>query len=890
MKILVIEDDEGIAQVLSVILASQNYAVEVAADGQAGWALLEAFDYDLVLLDVMLPKLDGVTLCRQIRARGLHMPVLLLTGCDSSHDKAIGLDAGADDYVVKPFDPEELVARVRALLRRGATMAQPVLEWGDLRLDPSSCEVTFGTQPLLLTPKEYALLELFLRNGRRVFSCGMILEHLWSYEEMPGEDAVRTHIKGLRQKLKVAGLPADLVETVYGIGYRLKPREADGPPAIAPAKSKAKSANKPAKRAETVDPRPGLAPAANRDAAQDTGVPTALSQMHEPAQNQLQAGMNQIWQRFQGRVCEQVAVLEQAVSALEQKALAPDLRQQATQESHTLAGSLGTFGLPEGSRLARQIEVALQGQPPPAGSSLRQDAVADLRAWVMALRQEVEHSQSRLPQAELLSGVLPLSSLSEADCPLLLIVDSDRRLTEQLTVEAATWGFAVEVAASLTRARDQIFAEPPDIVLLDPAISPNTAESLSLLTELSQQVPPIPVIIFTAHSNLAERLDVARLGGRSFLQKSTALAKVLETVDHVLHRAEQAKAKVMVVDDDPILLAIVRSLLEPWGLNVTTLANPLQFWEVLEATAPDLLILDIEMPQIGGLELCQIVRNDSRWSGLPVLFLTSHTDAAIVNQVFAVGADDFVNKPIVGPELVTRIINRLERIRFLRNLAETDPLTKLANRQKSVQDLNTFLHLAERQNQCFCLAVLDLDHFKQVNDHHGHAAGDEVLSYVGQLLRRSFRAEDVLARWGGEEFVIALYGMTKQEGVQRLAKLLKSLRQYTFTAPTATVSARKPPMAAAADPALAGQSSGDQASHQFQITLSAGVAQYPEDGADLHTLYQAADTALYQAKSAGRDRIVAIEPANVEGIASTATHAAVTKPQGNHSEFLRRRS
>lgn len=139
------------------------------------------------MLDVMLPKLDGISLCRRLRSQGYQMPILLLTGRDSSHEKAIGLDAGADDYLVKPFDREELVARVRALLRRGTLTSTPVLEWGNLRFDPSSCEVTYGTRPLQLTPKEYSLLELFLRNSRRVFSCSAILDHLWSYESTPGE-------------------------------------------------------------------------------------------------------------------------------------------------------------------------------------------------------------------------------------------------------------------------------------------------------------------------------------------------------------------------------------------------------------------------------------------------------------------------------------------------------------------------------------------------------------------------------------------------------------------------------------------------------------------------------------------------------------------------------
>src|SRR5689334_1324215 len=135
MKILPVEDDELNAYALTAVLTNQNYAAEVASDGEAAWDLIQTYDYDLILLDVMLPKLDGISLCRQIRSNGLQMPILLLTGCDRSHEKAIGLDAGADDYVVKPFEQEELVARVRALLRRGGTTSQPVLEWGNLRLN-----------------------------------------------------------------------------------------------------------------------------------------------------------------------------------------------------------------------------------------------------------------------------------------------------------------------------------------------------------------------------------------------------------------------------------------------------------------------------------------------------------------------------------------------------------------------------------------------------------------------------------------------------------------------------------------------------------------------------------------------------------------------------------
>jgi diguanylate cyclase (GGDEF)-like protein len=787
MRILVVEDNESLSRTLSNILTHQNYAVESTANSHEILELVAAFDYDLILLDVMLSGIDGIEICRKIRSQGLKMPILLLAAQDNGHDKAIGLDAGADDYVVQPVDEEELVARVRALLRRGGSGSQPILEWGELRLDPSSCEVSYKTKSLFLTPKEYALLELFMRNNRRVFSCGTILEHLWSYEETPGEDAVRTHIKGLRQKLKAAGVARDAIETVYGIGYRLKPWEK-------------------AKRDTSVlaaDPK------------------TSLTRIGEPTQQHTWSLVGQVWHRFKERVREQVSLLEQAIMALCQQELDQDLQQTAMREAHSLAGALGTFGLSEGSHLARRIERVLETDRP-----LSMDETVSLQKWAIALRQEVERSPF-VPEP-----TPPIDP--EDERPLLLIVDGGRALTTHLVEEAATWGFRTATATNLAQARSQIHCKWPDIVLLDPEIEAIAADSLSLLADLNKQVPPIPTVILTDSHNLADRLEIARLGGRIVLQKSTPAAQMLEALTHILHQADRAKAKVMVVDDDPKILAVLRSLLEPWGLKVTTLDDPQQFWDVFEATIPDLLVLDMEMPVIGGIELCQIVRNDLRWYSLPILLLTARTDADIVNQVFGVGADDFASKPIVGPELVSRIINRLERTQFLRNLAETDPLTQLTNRQKSTQDLDRFLHLAQRQKQPFCLAVLDLDQFKQVNDRYGHATGDGVLRQFGQLLRQTFRTEDVVARWGGEEFVIGMYSMTKENGVQRVKQVLETLRQQRFT----TAVTRSSP---------------------FQVTFSAGVAQYPEDGEDLSALYQAADLALYRAKATGRDRV---EPVN----------------------------
>jgi two-component system, OmpR family, response regulator len=221
MRILVVEDDRRIAEPLAEALTSQHYVVDIAEDGQQGWEFVEAFDYNLLMLDVMLPKLDGISLCKQVRSQGYQMPILILSACNATPDKVSGLDAGADDYVLKPYKLQEVSARIRALLRRGSASLPAVLEWGSLHLDPNTCEVSYGSVPLAVTPKEYRLLELFLRSSSSVLSRSAIIENLWSFEEPPDEDSVKAHIKRLRQKLKKVGAPEDLIETVYGMGYRL---------------------------------------------------------------------------------------------------------------------------------------------------------------------------------------------------------------------------------------------------------------------------------------------------------------------------------------------------------------------------------------------------------------------------------------------------------------------------------------------------------------------------------------------------------------------------------------------------------------------------------------------------------------------------------------------
>ncbi|HBE35160.1 MAG TPA: hypothetical protein DD990_28645, partial [Cyanobacteria bacterium UBA11368] len=584
-------------------------------------------------------------------------------------DRIQGLDAGADDYLIKPLNLDELQARVRALLRRGNIPTTPILQVGELQLDPSSCKVTFARKPLSLTPKEYNLLELFMRNPSRVFSRGNIVEHLWTYDDPPQEETVKAHIKGLRQKLKIAGAE-NWIENVYGIGYRLNPN--------------IDSASRGLREQRT----PG---------AEDSGRENINTAAASTEQKFNQA-MDKMWQKYEGLMRQRLEVLQQAATAVKTKNLSQELRQEATKAAHKLAGVLGMFELETGTKIAADMERILSGNDNLTSTQKRQ------------VRSQIETLSNLLNQKQL------------------------------------------EVA----QRNDNKIGE---------------AEPLSI------------------HSQA---------------EPGNELNKEVNTVS------------VLVVDDDPAFLGALRPILEPWGIRMTGLDEPLRFWEVLPQVSPDLLILDVEMPQVSGVELCQNVRKDANWQELPILFLTAHRELETIQQVFAVGADDYVVKPVVGTELLTRITNRLERNRLLKNLATKEPITGLSNQRKSSQNLENLIEQAGKNNGSFCLAILVVNRLRQINIQCGHAVGDRILQQWGNLLKKTFPAE-VTAYWGNGEFVLGMPGMSKLEAGDRISDLLTALRTQVFTAPDET---------------------------RFQVDFGVALAEYPTDGITLQSLYQIASSTL----------------------------------------------
>jgi two-component system, OmpR family, response regulator len=226
VRVLIVEDELRMASLIRRGLANEGLAADVAGTGEDALRMAPAHDYDAIVLDVMLPGLDGFEVCRRLRTAGVWTPVLMLTARDSVEDRVAGLDSGADDYLVKPFAFAELLARLRALARRGDTGRPAVLAVGDLRLDPATREVARGAQPIPLSAKEFALLETFMRRPGEVLSRFHLLEHAWDFAYENRSNVVDVYVRRLRRKIDEP-FGRESLETVRGAGYRLRREEVE---------------------------------------------------------------------------------------------------------------------------------------------------------------------------------------------------------------------------------------------------------------------------------------------------------------------------------------------------------------------------------------------------------------------------------------------------------------------------------------------------------------------------------------------------------------------------------------------------------------------------------------------------------------------------------------
>ncbi len=311
------------------------------------------------------------------------------------------------------------------------------------------------------------------------------------------------------------------------------------------------------------------------------------------------------------------------------------------------------------------------------------------------------------------------------------------------------------------------------------------------------------------------------------------------TPPHIAAALEEAQLegkRILVVDDEQLVTRGLSSLLSRRGLVVTALNDPLKFWSVIEEAKPNLVLLDLEMPKMSGVELCRVIRNDRRWSELPVIFLSGHTDQASVHRVFSAGADDYVGKPFVPAELMMRIESRLTGVKARKAPVETDPLTGLAVSNKATELMDRFLRLARRKSDPYSIAVLQIDAFASLSQNFGRALTDSVLRGIGALLPKTFRAEDVPGWWGGPDFVIGMYGSPKDAAAVKLTQVCGKVAELNFLT---------------------------EDGRRVHVSCSGGVAQYQTDGDNVAELRGEAIKAMEKAREVGGT------PVGVSGVKPT---------------------
>jgi DNA-binding response OmpR family regulator/GGDEF domain-containing protein len=319
MKILIVDDDTSLCQLVRTSLVAHRYVVDVATDGEMGLEMGYQFNYDLILLDILMPKLDGLSLCRTLRNKGYQGQIIMVTAKTTQEDIIIGLDTGADDYLIKPYYIHELLARIRASSRRiGNQLNLNTIFYNKLSLNSELIEVKYDETSINLSRREFQLLELFLRYPQKIFTRGQIIDKLWSIDDSPTDGAVTNLVKDLRQKLKKARMQEEVIETVHGLGYRL--------------------ANK--RELEPVETIPTQSSSPITDSSVSEGL----------------ALMEQIKVEFEMSLPNKIADIKAGLVKLETEITNAQQQQYLMRMTHSLLGSLGTFGYSQCSQLAAKME------------------------------------------------------------------------------------------------------------------------------------------------------------------------------------------------------------------------------------------------------------------------------------------------------------------------------------------------------------------------------------------------------------------------------------------------------------------------------------------------------------------------------------------------------
>ena len=489
MRILLTEDDYRLSKQLVRVLTRENYIVDGAGNSEEALQLIETFPYDLLILDIILPGIDGITLCRQLRDRDFKIPILLLTAKNSNEDKVKAFDAGADDYLVKPFNLAELLARIRALLRRNSSQFITALELGDLCLIPSNSQVTYQNKKINLTLTEYQILELFLRHQKRLFSCGDIIEHLYFFDNPPTESTIRSHIRGLRKKLKKFGC-TDLIDTVHGFGYRLKLD----------------------KIREEVEEKPEIY-----------------------LKEKIETALVKSWHEFKKSIFLDVAFLEQIGIELKKSFKRKIVREnlpEALRVAHNLVGILGSLGRHEAALISRDIE------------NLLEEGNWDIDEKLAELRRLLEERSPR--DAEGVEQAFCLLPAADGELLLegkILVVDEDDNFLGELQTTLDSAKLEIYTMKNSLNFWQMLETVSPDLLILDLQI-PQSIKLCSLLRQ-KPHYQTLPVLFVSDDFNEENLQELVVAGADDFTKKSAFKRELKYRVGCRMQREKKKKSVIV---------------------------------------------------------------------------------------------------------------------------------------------------------------------------------------------------------------------------------------------------------------------------------------------------------------------------------------------------------
>ncbi len=494
-----------------------------------------------------------------------------------------------------------------------------------------------------------------------------------------------------------------------------------------------------------------------------------------------------------------------------------EFHESLIREFHTLAGSGSSFGFPEVTRLAREIEHALQDGQTGTSESLADFVNQRIQALQAIARQEPTKAQPAEAQTMTDNAAL------QENRRVFVYVDEPQHIDE-LQDQLQHYGYRVELFDSLARLQSALQQRLPGVMVV--SVQHLDEASRELLLQYQHNDLQVPVIILSRHNDTQHRLDAVRAGASAFFTWPLDYSRFIDTLDHLTSHSLPDPFRILIVDDAKSSADFYARTLQEAGMHTDTVNDPLDVIQHIQDFCPELILMDIYMPNCHGTELAAVIRQDESYVGTPVVYLSSETRADKQQIAMAQGGDDFLTKPIKPEHLVSAVRNRASRYRKLRSFMVRDSLTGLYNHTSTKELLAHELAQAVRNGSALSYVMLDIDHFKTVNDRYGHAMGDRVIKILARLLKQRLRCTDIIGRYGGEEFAIILPDTPLEAAHQVIDDIRGSFENIRLS----------------------------QNDVNFHVSFSAGIAVHPVY-TDAITLNDAADRALYQAKQNGRNRI-----------------------------------